>query len=99
MIKVLFASFTSAQCFPKSSSKLPKLLNYFEAENTNYKEQFYAVDGTDDFAIFGGRSTSKLLSDSDKDDTLALIVRMDLELNTRRWAKIVNGSGEKTGIV
>ena len=93
-LSVLVASLTAAQdCFPKSGSKLPKLINYYTFEKTSYQNRFYAMDGTDDFVIFGGMSTQKKMSGFGREDEIAIVARIDLDLNSRRWQKIFNGDG------
>ena len=75
-------------------------MNYYESES-DYEEIFWAVDGTDNFLIYGGSSTSTKMNTKEKDDT-GIIVRMDLDLYTRRWAKALNGvdgSGGTTQVV
>ena len=74
------------ECFPKSAAKLPQLLNYNQSGESGYEEIFRAIDGTDNFLIFGGSSTSKEMN-TGREPNAAIIVRMDLDLHTRRWAK------------
>ena len=85
------------ECFPKSESKLPQLLNYFQ-EQTGYEEIFRAIDGTENFLIFGGSSTSALMNTGSQ-ATSSIIVRMNLGSYTRKWAKAVQRiNGQSTDI-
>ena len=69
------------------------LLNYNDSANENdYEEIFHAIDGTDNFLIFGGSSTSAKMNTNSM-PTTSIIVRMDLDLNTRRWVKALVRSG------
>ena len=66
---------------------------------TGYDEQFHAITGTDDFLIYGGQTLSaNMLTQIDMSigkpqDDVAILVRMDLDKNTRRWAKTFYDNG------
>ena len=68
---------------------------------TGYDEQFHAITGTDDFIIYGGQTLStNMLTQIDMNINspladVAILVRMDLDKNTRRWAKTFYGDDSK----
>ena len=72
-------------------------MNYNGSE-IGYEETFRAIDGTDNFLIYGGSSTSSKMNTASA-STTGIIVRMDLELYTRRWAKALNGDTNRSKVV
>ena len=83
------------ECFPRSESLLPKVMNYASSVS-EYDEEYYAVTGNDDFTLYGGMTNQKLLSTlNEADSPIPIVVRMDLDKNTRRWAKTINADNGK----
>ena len=72
-------------------------MNYNGSE-IGYEETFRAIDGTDNFLIYGGSSTSSKMNTASA-STTGIIVRMDLELYTRRWAKALDGDTNMSKVV
>lgn len=91
-LTTLLSPASAADCFAGSDAiLLPQLMNY-KLWGSGYTEKYHAIDGTDSFIIYGGETTQALLSAANSSNERPLIVRMDLDLYTRRWAKVLQSA-------